>query len=84
MKFAMFYLGEYGVALAYAGIITTLFLSGWQGPLLPGIIWFLIKVMLVFSVHRVDPRHSAQVPCRPVDVLCLESHAAHGGNQPGY
>jgi NADH-quinone oxidoreductase subunit H len=50
MKFAMFYLGEYGVALAYAGVITTLFLSGWQGPLLPSIIWFIIKVMLVFSV----------------------------------
>jgi NADH-quinone oxidoreductase subunit H len=50
MKFAMFYLGEYGVALAYAGVITTLFLSGWQGPFLPGIIWFLIKVMMVFSV----------------------------------
>jgi len=50
MKFAMFYLGEYGVALAYAGVITTLFLSGWQGPFLPGIIWFLVKVMLVFSV----------------------------------
>jgi NADH-quinone oxidoreductase subunit H len=50
MKFAMFYLGEYGVALAYAGVITTLFLSGWQGPLLPPIIWFIIKVMLVFSV----------------------------------
>jgi len=50
MKFAMFYLGEYGVALAYAGIITTLFLSGWQGPLLPPVIWFIVKVMLVFSV----------------------------------
>jgi len=50
MKFAMFYLGEYGVALAYAGVITTVFLSGWQGPFLPGVIWFLIKVMVVFSV----------------------------------
>jgi NADH-quinone oxidoreductase subunit H len=50
MKFAMFYLGEYGVALAYAGVITTVFLSGWQGPFLPGVIWFLIKVMAVFSV----------------------------------
>jgi len=50
MKFAMFYLGEYGVALAYAGVITTLFLGGWQGPLLPPILWFLIKVMLVFSL----------------------------------
>jgi NADH-quinone oxidoreductase subunit H len=50
MKFAMFYLGEYGHALAYSCIVTTLFLGGWQGPLLPPIIWFLIKVIAVFSV----------------------------------
>ena len=49
MKFAMFYLGEYGVALAYSAVITTLFLGGWSGPLLPPVIWFLIKVVLVFS-----------------------------------
>lgn len=50
MKFAMFYLGEYGIALAYAGVITTLFLGGWQGPLLPPLIWFIIKVFMIFSV----------------------------------
>jgi NADH-quinone oxidoreductase subunit H len=50
MKFAMFYLGEYGHALAYACIISTLFLGGWQGPFLPPIIWLLIKVVAVFSV----------------------------------
>ncbi len=49
MKFAMFYLGEYGHALAYACIVTTLFLSGWQGPWLPPILWFIIKVFLVFG-----------------------------------
>jgi len=48
-KFAMFYIGEYGHALAYACIITTLFLAGWQGPFLPPIIWFLIKVLAVFG-----------------------------------
>ena len=50
MKFAIFYLGEYGHALAYSCIIATLFLSGWQGPLLPSIIWLVIKVMAVFFV----------------------------------
>jgi len=50
VKFAMFFLGEYGHTLAYSCIITTLFLSGWQGPLLPPIVWFLIKVFAVFSV----------------------------------
>ncbi|PIU57284.1 MAG: NADH-quinone oxidoreductase subunit H, partial [Chloroflexi bacterium CG07_land_8_20_14_0_80_51_10] len=32
MKFAMFYLGEYGSAFAISAIITTVFLSGWKGP----------------------------------------------------
>jgi NADH-quinone oxidoreductase subunit H len=50
MKFAMFYLGEFGHAFVYSCIIATLFLSGWQGPLLPPILWFLIKVMAVFFV----------------------------------
>ena len=48
MKFALFYLGEYGHALAYAAIITTIFLGGWQGPVLPPFLWFLIKVAAVF------------------------------------
>jgi NADH-quinone oxidoreductase subunit H len=49
MKFAMFYLGEYGIALAYSGIIATLFLAGWQGPWLHPVLWFLLKVLIVFS-----------------------------------
>ena len=50
MKFAMFYLAEYVEALAISAIITTLFLGGWRGPLLPPWMWFLIKVVLVFAV----------------------------------
>ncbi len=50
MKFAMFYLVEYAEALAISAIITTLFLSGWRGPVLPPILWFLIKVLSVFFV----------------------------------
>jgi len=50
MKFALFYLVEYGEALAISAIVTTLFLSGWRGPLLPPWLWFLIKVVLVFFV----------------------------------
>ncbi len=48
MKFAMFYLVEYAEAIAISAIITTLFLSGWRGPLLPPWLWFIIKVFLVF------------------------------------
>jgi len=50
MKFAMFYLAEYVEALAISAIITTLFLGGWKGPLLPPWMWFLVKVFLVFAV----------------------------------
>ncbi|MFQ6122308.1 MAG: NADH-quinone oxidoreductase subunit NuoH [Dehalococcoidales bacterium] len=50
MKFAMFYLVEYAEALAISAIITTLFLGGWRGPVLPPWLWFLIKVVAVFFV----------------------------------
>ncbi len=50
MKFAMFYLVEYAEAIALSAIITTLFLSGWKGPLLPPWLWFIIKVLIVFFV----------------------------------
>jgi len=50
MKFILFYMGEYGHALAASSIITTLFLSGWKGPLLPPFLWFLIKVLIVFFI----------------------------------
>jgi len=50
MKFAMFYLGEYGGAIIQSAIITTLFLSGWKGPVLPPFLWFMIKLFAVFGV----------------------------------
>ena len=50
MKFALFYLVEYAEALALAAIISTVFLAGWRGPLLPPWLWFLIKVVAVFFV----------------------------------
>jgi NADH-quinone oxidoreductase subunit H len=44
MKFGMFFVGEYlGVTLISA-MITTLFFGGWLGPVLPPIVWFLIKM----------------------------------------
>ncbi len=49
-KFVMFYMMEYFETLAISAIITTLFLSGWRGPVLPPVLWFLIKVSVVFFV----------------------------------
>jgi len=48
MKFALFYLVEYAEALAISAIITTLFLGGWRGPVLPPWLWFLVKIIAVF------------------------------------
>jgi NADH-quinone oxidoreductase subunit H len=48
MKFAFFYLVEYGEALAVSAIITTLFLGGWRGPFLPPWLWFIGKMGAVF------------------------------------
>jgi NADH-quinone oxidoreductase subunit H len=60
MKFALFYLVEYAEVLALSAIFTTLFLSGWRGPLLPPFLWFLIKVVavffLIFWVRSTIPR----------------------------
>jgi NADH-quinone oxidoreductase subunit H len=49
MKFAMFFLAEFVNMFTVSAIGTTLFLGGWQGPLLPSWIWFMIKTLaLVF------------------------------------
>jgi NADH-quinone oxidoreductase subunit H len=46
MKFGMFFIGEYlGITLISA-MIATLFFGGWLGPVLPPILWFLIKTFV--------------------------------------
>ncbi len=50
IKFAMFYLVEYGEAFILSCLITTLFLGGWGGPFLPPWLWFIVKGVLVWFV----------------------------------
>ncbi len=50
MKFALFFLAEYINMFAVAGLVTTLFLSGWKGPILPTWLWFFIKTFAVVFV----------------------------------
>jgi NADH-quinone oxidoreductase subunit H len=61
MKFGMFFVGEYlGITLISA-LTVTLFFGGWMGPLLPPVVWFLIK-MLVFICFFILLRASLPRP----------------------
>jgi len=47
MRFALFFLAEYTNMFIVSAIATVFFLGGWQGPFLPGIVWFLLKVYAI-------------------------------------
>jgi len=51
MKFALFFLAEYANMYVVAAIATVMFLGGWQGPLFPPIVWFLIKLLSLMFVY---------------------------------
>jgi len=59
-KFAMFYIGEYIAILTMSALATTLFWGGWLGPVLPGVVWFVVKtfafVFLFIWVRATLPR----------------------------
>jgi NADH-quinone oxidoreductase subunit H len=44
MSFALFFLGEYLAVMLVSALAVTLFFGGWLGPILPGPIWFGLKV----------------------------------------
>jgi NADH-quinone oxidoreductase subunit H len=50
MRFALFFLAEYLNAFAAVAVAVTLFLGGWQGPILPPYVWFVIKCYGLFFV----------------------------------
>jgi NADH-quinone oxidoreductase subunit H len=57
MSFALFFLGEYANMILISAMTTTLFLGGWLSPLpfmpftlIPGVFWFLLKVLLCLFV----------------------------------
>ena len=50
MKFAMFFLGEYIGITLIAALVTALFFGGWLGPVLPPLLWFLIKTMVIIAL----------------------------------
>ena len=50
MKFGLFYLGEYAHLLFLSMLISTLYFGGWQGPVLPPVVWFLLKTFFFVFV----------------------------------
>jgi NADH-quinone oxidoreductase subunit H len=49
MRFALFFLAEYTNMFIVSAVGAVLFLGGWHGPFLPGVVWFLLKVyFLIF------------------------------------
>ncbi|GAB3675448.1 NADH-quinone oxidoreductase subunit NuoH [Salinisphaera aquimarina] len=63
MKFGMFFVGEYLGIVLISCLVTVLFFGGWLGPVLPGIVWFLLKAgfFIVFFIllraGTVRPRY---------------------------
>lgn len=47
LRWGLFFLGEYGNMTAVSALAATVFLGGWQGPFLPGWIWFWTKVGVI-------------------------------------
>lgn len=49
MKFGLFFIGEYVGVILISAMMVTLFFGGWLGPLLPPLMWFLLKTFMVIG-----------------------------------
>jgi NADH-quinone oxidoreductase subunit H len=60
IKYALFYMSEYINMVTLGGLAVVLFWGGWNGPFLPGIVWFFIKlavfIWLFMWVRATFPR----------------------------
>lgn len=69
MRFALFQVGEFFSLWSLACMAVILFLGGWHGPVLPGVVWFFIKfygIFLFLAFSRVSvPR------ARPDQLMAL-------------
>lgn len=61
MKFALFFMGEYLDVILISAMVTTLYLGGWHGPILPPVVWFIVKMFAVIFLfiwsRAVLPRY---------------------------
>jgi NADH-quinone oxidoreductase subunit H len=49
MKFGLFFIGKYVGIILISAMMVTLFFGGWLGPLLPPLMWFLLKTSIVIG-----------------------------------
>ncbi len=50
IRYGLFLIGDYVRVTVIAMLVTYLFLGGWLGPFLPGILWFIIKTVIVLMI----------------------------------
>lgn len=50
IKFALYFMAEYISMIVASALVVTLFLGGWHGPFLPGIVWFFLKLVAMLYV----------------------------------
>ena len=50
MRWALFFLAEYANLLSVSILTTVFVLGGWNGPFLPGVVWFGLKVLAMVFV----------------------------------
>ena len=50
MRFGLYFLGEYVTMVVLGALVAVFFLGGWRGPLLPPLLWFLIKTGAVVFI----------------------------------
>lgn len=51
MSFGIFFLAEYCNMITVSAIAASLFFGGWNGPWLPPVIWFVIKVIVFMFIY---------------------------------
>jgi NADH-quinone oxidoreductase subunit H len=49
MKFGMFFVGEYLSITVISALTAVLFFGGWLGPVLPPVVWFLLKTFFFIT-----------------------------------
>ncbi len=50
MRFGLFFFGEFSNMFIGAMVASVLFFGGWDGPVLPGPVWFFLKTYLIIFV----------------------------------